>query len=244
MGLVFLQCAGPAIIDRDRDNEEKMINQLESANWLRREEAAKRLAVYTDRKSTAALIGALDDRHDAVIIQALQSLTSRTSSKALPVIRNLAKNHRSANVRWYAIKALAEYEDALNAPIFLDGLQSEDWLIREASITGLLKVEDYSTRYVCLPSIVESLKDPSTSVQIAAMKHLSIIDDKIYSILASKISEKSDSSPAVMLAALEALMDYRLDADTRERVVNLLGHQNRNIRLTALRLLKRNKEIW
>ncbi len=244
MGLVFLQCAGPLIVDRDRDYAEKLIRQMESKNWQQREQAAEELALYPGKESTAALVDALDDRHGAVIIQALQSLAPRTSPEALPEIRKLAKNHRSPNVRWYALQALAGYEDALNAPVFLDGLQSDDWLIREASIIGLLKVEDYGTRYVCLPAIVETLNDLSTSVQIAAMNHLSLIDDRIYNILVSKIKEGSDSSPAVMGAALGALGDYRLDAETHERVVELLGHQNRNIRLMALRLLKRNKKLW
>ena len=244
MGLLLLQCGGPVIVDRDTSNRDKVINRLHSESWMERKQAAEELGAYPGSESTGALVEALDDRHGAVIIEALQSLAPRTSRKALPSIRKLARDHRSPNVRWYAIKALAEYEDALNAPIFLEGLESDDWLIRESSITGLLRIEDYSTRYVCLPAIVDMLQDPSTSVQVATMQHLSLVDDRIYEILVKKISGESKHSPAVMLAALEALMDYRLDVGTRERVVELLGHQNRKIRVMALRLLKRNKKLW
>ncbi len=237
----FLQCSTSVLRDREKEDVDRIIRELNSTSWIKREKAAEKLGNYTSKKSTKALINALDDRHDAVIIHALQSLATRKSEKAYDKIRELAKKHRNENVRWYAIKSLAQYRDALDAPIYIDGLESDDWLIREASIVGLLLVEDYSTRYVCLPAIITTLDDPSMSVQIAAIKNLSIIDDGIYKALVKKIDKEAETRSTLLAVVLEALMVYRLDEKTRERVVELLGHRNWTVRVTALRLLKGNK---
>ncbi len=242
-GFVCIQCSNSVIKRSDRKEVEKLIRQMNSTSWVTREQAVRKLGDHASRKSTRALIKALDDRHDAVIIHALQSLTLRKSEKAHDKIRELAKNHRNENVRWYAIKALTPYRDALDATIYIEGLESYDWLIREASIVGLLAVEDYGTRYVCLPAIVDTLNDSSMSVQIAAIKNLSIIDDRIYTALVEKLDKEAGTKPTLLAVVLKALMSYRLDEKTRERVVELLGHRNRTVRVMALRVLKKNQVL-
>lgn len=236
--------AGVQQIKKDeRQKAREAAARYENASWQVRRAAVRELAGFKGREVEDLLLRALDDSHSLVRIEALRSLEGTESGKARRRIRALAEYEPNVNVRWQAIRVLGGFRDARDSVVFAKGLSSDDWLIREESIKGLLAIEDFAIRYVSIPYILQALEDPNINVKLAAIEHLTIRDERIYKALASMLDDDSSTRHTLLKALLKALAGYRLDGLTLKRVSALLVHQNAEIRVLALRLLKRDREL-
>ena len=88
-------------------------------------------------------------------------------------------------------------------------------------------------------------EDTNISVRIALLNNLKVKSLDIYVSIINKfeISSMKKINTSLLRATLKALKGYRLDLRTREKVIELLGHRDKNIRILALRVLKQEKLI-
>jgi len=93
------------------------------------------------------------------------------------------------------------------------------------------------------PAKAELSAEPSEQVRVAAMENLSVRDERIYRALAAMLDDQVMTRHTLLKALLKALNGYRLDGLTLKRTTSLLVHQNVEIRVLALRLLKRDREL-
>ena len=158
-------------------------------------------------------------------------------------MKQLALNEKKPNVRWQALRTLSRYKDPSSALVFARVLKSDDWLLREEAVRGLLNINDYAIKYVSIPYILEALDDPVESIVITTLKNLTIKDQRLY----KKISKILHKTPAykhsLIKAALTSLKGYRYDASTRNIIVKLLVHRNKDLRIAAFRALKTESEL-
>ncbi len=89
------------------------------------------------------------------------------------------------NVKWTAIRTLAENPPAQALPVFVENFESEDWLIREASITGILRIKEESLRARISPLVIRALQDTASGVRIAALNNMSFRDESFYRLIAA-----------------------------------------------------------
>ncbi|HSV96151.1 MAG TPA: HEAT repeat domain-containing protein [Spirochaetota bacterium] len=227
----------------DRQKIRETAARCESASWQVRQSAVKDLASYQVREAEEILIRALDDSHTLVRVEALRGLENTDNKKARRRIRALAEYEQNNSVRWQAIRVLRGFRDARDAVVFAKGLSSDDWLLREESIKGLLSIEDFAIKYVSVPYVLQALADPSMNVRVAAIENLSVQDERIYRALAAMLDDEAITKHTLLRALLKGLNGYKLDGLTMKRVTALLVHQNAEIRVLSLRLLKRDREL-
>jgi HEAT repeat protein len=224
---------------QDQEADYVKIIQFQNDSWQERMAALRILSTYRSLEATYLLIKATEDRHPEVQIEALKGLTRNLPPKALERVRHMAEFEENDNVRWYALNTLAQYRDASAALIFAQGLKHRDWLVREGSIKGLLRIDDAAIRYVSVPYIVEALNDRSDSVKIATLQNLPFRDDRIYDAITDLLDESIFYKNTLLKAVLAALRGYRLDGETRKKIINYLTHPNQEIRLMAYQILKK-----
>ncbi|MCU0843366.1 MAG: HEAT repeat domain-containing protein [Spirochaetes bacterium] len=234
---------GPQLKKEDRQKIRETVARYESASWQVRRSAVKELASYKIREVEETLIKALNDSHTLVRTEALDSLEKTENKKARRQIRALAEYEQNNSVRWRAIGVLRGFRDPRDAVVFAKGLSSDDWLLREESVKGLLSIEDFAIKYVSVPYVLQALDDPSINVKVAAIEHLSVRDERIYRALAAMLDDEVTTKHTLLRALLKGLHGYKLDGLTRKRATSLLLHQNAEIRVLALRLLKRDREL-
>ncbi len=144
----------------------------------------------------------------------------------------------------YAIQTLAQYRDPTSAPIFAKGLASDDWLVREESIKGLLTIDDIFIKRISVPYIIQSLNDSRINVRLATLENIKIQNKVIYNELTVIINNEENYNKTNLLnAAIKAINGYLLDKATRERLISFLTHPNTEIRLSSLKVLKKDKEL-
>lgn len=247
---LFLISCGKSITpfsDTDKIKNEitAAVHQYSSENWEERERAVMRMHRYADSvfsgNVTLFFIKATEDRQPAVRIKAVQGLRLRKDPAALKRLSIMANEEPRTNVRWHILLALGDYGLAENENFFVEGYKNRDWIIREASIIGILKITDQETQKRNIPIIKNALNDNILSVRISALKHLEIKDDIIYSELAKIINDRK-TSRTVLKEALNAVKGYNLDFRTRERLISLLTHYDRDIRIYAFRALREEPE--
>ena len=142
------------------------------------------------------------------------------------------------------MKALAEYRDPTASPIFVKGLTSEDWLLREESIKGLLMIDDILIQQVSIPYILKALRDQRINVRLSALKYVKVRNIKIYEVLQHIVNNKNNYNRIIILiSTLNAIKGYLLDDKTRERLIEFLTHPNREIRILSLSVLKKDNEL-
>ena len=227
-------------------NQRSSANKYAAGDWMERRDAVREIVNYLGKEKNDLIIGTLmvaaHDLHTAVRIEAVKGLTKISPERSIPVIKKMASEDREGNVRWYALKSLQTFNDPSTAGIYVKGLESEDWLIREESIRGILALDEKTIRAGLIPSIIKALNDPSSSVVITALKSITIKDARLYQVIADKFNSYADHQFSLLEASLHALEGYRLDAKTREKVINLLVHNSNVIRVLALRVLKQEKK--
>jgi HEAT repeat protein len=217
------------------------VHQYSSDNWEERERAVVRMHRYGDSAFAANVtlffIKATEDRQPLVRIKAVQGLRIKKDPAALARLRVMAREEPRSNVRWHTLLALGDYGLAENEPFFIEGFKSRDWIIREASVIGILSIIDMETQKRNIPLIKNAINDNILSVRLAALNHLKFKDELLYTEIAGIINNRK-SSRSLLKAALGAIKGYRLDLKTRERLISLLTHYDRDIRVSAFRVLR------
>lgn len=209
----------------------------ESGDWTVRKQAVAKASRVLSPEGTDLLLKATEDTHTLVRIEAISGLRRHKTPRALERVRELIETSADHNIRWQALKTMGYYREPTAALLFAKNLKHDDWLIREESIKGLLKIDDYAIRYVSVPYVLEALRDPSMSVKLTTLKYLRVTDPRIYTRLSAMLLSSENRQHTLVRETLNALREYDLDAKTREKVIGYLTHQNRDIRLVAYRVL-------
>lgn len=239
--LIFFCSPDPRLLKKDVSIEQHR-RMYESDDWTARKKAINSASRIHAPEATDLLLKATYDTHATVRIEALAGLRRHMPHKALDRVKEIAESENNINVRWHALKTLGYYREPTAALIFARNLKDDDWLIREESIKGLLKIDDYSIRYVSVPYVIEALGDGSMSVKLTTLKYLQVSDPRIYDKLSAILLSAGDGQQALIEQTLKALKGYELEQKTRDRVIRYLTHQNVNIRLNAHRVLVAQKE--
>ncbi len=188
------------------------------------------------------LLRATEDSHSIIKIDAIEALKGISNDSAVfRRLMELSMKETDPNVRWTAIRILAEKPPLQALPAFVENFESEDWLIREASITGMLRINDESLRGRISPLIIRALQDRADGVRLAALNNLNFRDEGFYRLIRRHFHEKQGPPVRILLAALKAIRGYDIDNDTREKIIGLLSHPDKTVRLMALRTLKKKK---
>lgn len=241
---IAVTCMRPVITTPEAKKSTEFITMYKSDDWTLRRKAVQQLSKFNDHESIAVLIAATEDSHSAVVIEALRALRKNKPPQALEKITELAEKAPQSNVRWHAIRTLGYYRDPTSAIILAKGLNDEDWLIREESIKSLLKIDDYSIRFISIPYILQALDDPSINVKLTTIKFLRIKDPRIYVKLSKILIDTKEHQQALIKETLKALKGYELDEQTQEKVIHYITHQNQDIRLAAYNtLLSHQKSV-
>ncbi len=238
-----VSCARSFVSQPETKTSAEYIAMYKTDDWTIRRSSIQKLSKFNDPESIDALIAATEDSHSAVVIEALRALRRHKPAKALDRISELAEKSTHPNIRWHAIRTLGFYRDPTYALIFARGMNDEDWLIREESVKGLLKINDYSIRFISIPYILQALEDPSNNVRFATLKYLRIKDPRIYQKLSKILFDSKDHQQTLVEETLKAIKGYELDEETREKVIHYLTHQNKNIRLEAYNALLAHQKL-
>lgn len=213
-----------------------------TTDWEKRLETVREIITYQNNKNNTvlklSLLVATRDNHPEIRIEALKGLAQIKSNKALPRLKEMALSDPNDNVRWYAFKALTLYRDPGLINIFMQGLNDSDWLIREASLVGILALEDESVEPRIIDATVRALRTSNESIQITALENTRIKSPEIYREIRMIFLDLKDSEYTMLKASLRALEGYIFDREVRDRLVELLLHNNRDIRLMSLKVLK------
>jgi HEAT repeat protein len=248
---LFVDCAGCGPFrSREKERLQKQKNAADvfaAGSWRERRDSVLEIANYYGHGNNELVIGTLKiaarDSSAAVRREAVEGLAKIKTDDTLAAIKKIASDEKDSNVRWYAIKELRSWKDPTAAEIFIKGTGSDDWLIREESVRGILCLNDPTIRKKCIPAIIRAMKDSSSSVVLTALRNVKIRDPRLYQAIAEKFNSCSVFDYSLLEASLTALEGYRLDQKTKEKVVNLLVHHNTAIRLLALRVLKKEKTL-
>ncbi len=230
-----------AVIQEDITNA---VNNYSSENWEIRLNSIKRMSRYTGtayaKNSLMLVIKAMDDSHSKVRIESLIILQNLRISAVEEKIKNIALSDENANVRHFAFIALGEYNNIDNEKTFLEGLNDKDWFVKEAALEGLMKINDPEIQIKHLDIIIKSINDKNISLKLTAISNISIKDQLIYEELAKIINNK-ESGLSILKAALQKIKGYKLDNTTKKRIIELLTHRDKNIRLLSLQVLKQEE---
>lgn len=245
--LLLIRCGGGPRLTEDETIQKDItiaVNNYNSDDWRIRLNSVKSISKYRDsvyaKNSLLLLIKATDDSHSEVQIEALQILKKMKAPAAEDKIRMMALSDENSNVRFFAFSALEEYENIKNENTFLKGLEDTDWLVKEASLKGLMKINDPEIQFKHLKIILNSINDNNISIKLAAISSLKIKDPLIYAEL-SRIINNKESGLSILKAALVKTAGYRLDNKTKQRLIVLLTHRDKDVRLLSLQVLKQEK---
>lgn len=212
-------------------------------NWVERGMAIREVIRHPSPALFALLEKAAHDSHASVRKEALRGFRIHKPRTSISTIMSIIENDPDYHVRLQALETLGHYRDPSSAIIFATSLKNEDWLIRETAIKSLLMIDDYSIRYVSIPYILLALDDPVESVKIASLENLKIRDARIYEKISDMFNETPHYRHSLLVAQIKALKGYRLDEDTRTRMVDHLTHRNLDVRIAALKTLQENARI-
>lgn len=227
--------------DKIRDEITEAVHLYSSDNWEKREKAVVSMYKYKDSIFSENIflffLKATEDRQPAVRIKAIQGLHLMGDPAAIGALKMLALEDPRANVRWHAILALGDYRIKENENIFTESFKSSDWLVREAAVMGILKIDDPETQERNIPLVIEAFNDPVISVRLSALQNIEYKHDLLYPEIADIINDKK-SSPSILKAALSAIKGYRLDYKTRDKLISMLTHYDSEIRIMAFHALR------
>lgn len=224
----------------------RSVKLYSSSNWEVRRTAINRVVAYSgtsySRNVILLLLKATDDPYPLIRVEAVNALARIKTESAHIRIREMALYDREAVVRWTAFKALEVYASVDDESAFITGYGEKDWLIRESAIRGLLKIEDDSVQARNINLIISAMKDSSIAVRIETFRNVRVRDAGLYREISALINNKK-TGISLLKAVLTAVTGYRIDENTRKRIVKLLTHENRNVRILALRALKKDEEL-
>ncbi len=228
---------------------QKAVALYQSDNWLIKKKAIHSIIEelktddIRDIEDTAEkiLLQASMDNHTAIQIEAAIGLGYLKSKTSLSMLLALAAPPSSDNVRWYAIQSLKRRNSPRALRIYLMGIQSKDWIIREVSIIGLLALKGENPQKKNLDAILQCLNDSTIPVRVSTLKNLQIQDRRIYRVIIKNLYRKKPI--ALLTASLEAIRGYMLDEKTKDIIIEMLSHPHARIRILALRALKEDRKI-
>ncbi len=233
------------LLKTEKANIERIKSEVKNyltTNWEKRLKTVKELTKYENKNDNRilefSLIAASRDNHPEVRIEALKGLAKLKTEEALPRIREMALSDPSDNVRWYAFKALSLYSDPGLINVFIQGFNDDDWLIKEASLVGILLIDDESVYRKKITYTVLALRGSIESIQKTALETCNIQSPEIFREIKKIFLELENRDYTMLKAVLKALDGYKIDDETKDRLVELLLHSNREIRLLSLSVLK------
>jgi len=247
--LMLLRCSSTNRFSEDieiQNNITTAVNNYNSDNWETRLNSVKIVSKYSEsvyaKNSMLLVIKALDDSHSIVRIEALKVLKKMKAPAAEEKIGILALTDENANARFFAFSALEEYQNIKNEDIFIKGLNDRDWLVKEASLKGLMKINDPEIQIKYIDIILNAMKDKNISIKLACISNITIKDPLIYVELAGIINNK-ESSLYTLKAALAKIKGYKIDDKTKKRIIALLTHRDKEVRILSLQALKQEEII-
>ena len=249
LALFFTSCVKENT--RQKTEEENMIQKYSemyhSPDWIIRLEAIAALKnppyqnawhPSNKKKIITFLEGATEDIHTAVKIEAIKQLAAYIDDAGvIKCLEEISLNDENNNVRWMTLNSLLQSPSYETIRVFIINFADSDILIKEASIKGILKLSDNSSKQEVLPYILDALNDNAINVKIAALENLTFKDEAIYQILAEHF-QKNRLSATMLDLLLKAINGYKLDEETQEKIFPFLTHTDANIRILALRALK------
>jgi HEAT repeat protein len=245
----FLSCNSKIIITKEKKRRRDIgivIYKYKSENWEERIDAVDEISGYDTLphsiKALRLLVEATYDDHPAVRLEAIKKLADFPSIISRNRLTEIAVKKNNSNVKWYALRTLASYKDPLLAPVFIKGFKSSDWLIRDISITGILMLDNAFLEKTMVSYIIRALRDPASRVRLTTLNNLKIKNKVLYNEIKKNLEEKNKKK-VFIIASLKALRGYRLDEDTRNRVIHYLTGNNSEIRILALRVLQEEELI-
>ena len=220
------------------------VDNYNSDSWVIRLSAIESISKYSDtvyaKNSILLLIMALDDPYSEIRIEALKSLKKIKAAAAEEKIGQLALTDENFNVRYFAYMALGEYTNKANEDIFLQGIKSNDWLVKEAALRGLMRINDPGIQIKHIDIIIDGIKNKNTAIKLTAIQNLTIKSALIYDELANIINDNA-SGLTILRAALGEIKGYKFDIKTRMRIIDLLTHGDKDIRILSLQALRYEK---
>jgi len=227
----------------------KAVRLYETDNWHIKQKAIRKIIKELKKNDISRIENAAEkillqasmDNHTAIQIEASIGLGYLKSRTSLSMLLALAAPSSSDNVRWYAIQSLKRRNSPLALKVYLLGIQSKDWVIREVSIIGLLSLREKNQQKENLPAILQCLNDATIPVRISTLINLQIQDRRIYRAIIKNLYRKKPS--ALLTASLEAIRGYMLDEKTKDIIIEMLSHPSTRIRILALRALKEDRKI-
>ncbi|HNX23499.1 MAG TPA: HEAT repeat domain-containing protein [Spirochaetota bacterium] len=245
--LILVRCSTGNQFTEDAEIQKNItsaVNNYNSDNWETRLESVKSISKYSNTvyaKNTLLLVlKALDDSHSEVRIEVLKILKKMKAPAAEERIGSIALADENSNVRFFAFSALEEYGNIVNEDIFINGLDDADWLVKEAALKGLMKINDPEIQIKYIDIILNAINDRNISIKLTAISNLKIKDPLIYEELARIINDK-ESGLSVLKAALEQIKGYKLDSITKKRIIELLTHRDKKVRILSLQALKQEE---
>jgi hypothetical protein len=220
------------------------VNNYNSEDWETRLNSIKSISRFTDtvyaKNSFLLVLKATDDSHSEVRIEALKILKIIKAPAAEEKIGQIALYDENSNVRFFAFSALEVYGNIKNENIFIKGLDDSDWLVKEASLKGLMRINDPGIQFKYLSTILTAINSSNISIKLIAISNITIKDQLIYNELAGIINNK-ESGLSILKAALLKITGYKLDKKTKKRVIELLTHRDKAVRLLSLQVLKQEE---
>ena len=245
--LLMLRCSSNNQFTEDTAIQKDIteaVNNYNSEDWQIRLKSVKSISKYSNtvyaKNSLLLILKATDDSHSKVRIEALKILKDMKAPAAEEKIGSMALGDENSNVRFFAFSALEEYGNITIEDIFINGLDDTDWLVREAALRGLMKIKDPEIQVKYLEVILNAINDPNISIKLTAISNLNIKDPLIYKELTEIINDKK-SGLSVLKAALEKIKGYKIDSKTKKRIIELLTHRDKNVRLLSLQALKQDE---
>jgi HEAT repeat protein len=241
-----VSCAGRLAINSGQVEKDRQLRNAEklyqSRYWIDRRNAVLTASDYISPRSFNLLVKGASDTHNRVRIEAIKALGSYNDSASFQI---LAESCRSDDVmvKYYSLVSLMSLNDSKAAPLYIEGLRHADWMIREASIQGLLKINDETVKKYSVDYTLMSLQDTNENVRITAMANNRVKDVRIGGKLCEEIVKNADGKKITYLSeVLKALNGYKIDDKTKNILVGFLTHQNNDLRILALRVLKSSGE--
>ncbi len=247
--LFLLKCSTAVKFSSDAEIQNNItiaVTDYNSDNWETRLKAIKSVSQYSDsiyaKNSILLVFKALDDSHSKIRIEALKIFIKIKAPAAEEKIGELALTDENSNARFFAFTALGEYQNIKNEYIFVKGLKDKNWLVREASLAGLMKINDPEIQIKYIDIILNAMRDNNVSIKLACISNITIKDPLIYSEL-TKIINNKNSGLYLLKAALNKIKGYKIDDKTKKRIITLLTHRDKDIRILSLQALKQEEII-
>ena len=243
----IVSCSGMPLIDSGSGKEKEAVARSErlyqSAVWTERLRSVDELSECRGKDALRFFVRAASDRHERIRIAAVRSLAQMQNNASYGALLDIAKTDENQNVRWEVLKAISPFKRKESAEIFETYLNDSDWLVREASVSGYLSIDDPKVKSEAADIAVTALNDPNESVRIAALHGYSGTDPRVYAFASKQIAGGAYyRRTGYLKVLLETISRYKLDSQMRTAVLQYITHPNGEVRVLALQAVKKSDE--